>query len=66
MSVADPNTWYLVKCTDCGKPLKVLGQPPKTPLCLHCDIIRFAPDAIRDSIRATLAPIPEDEGTIQR
>jgi hypothetical protein len=60
MSGADPNTWYLVACTDCQRPLKVRGQPPKAPICLHCDIIRFAPADQRDSIRAALAPIPED------
>jgi hypothetical protein len=58
---ADPKTWYLVTCTDCGKPLKVLGAPPEKPICLHCDIIRAAPEENRDRIRETLRPLPEEE-----
>jgi hypothetical protein len=57
---ADPKTWYLVTCTDCGKPLKVLGAPPAKPICLHCDIIRAAPEEMRESIRDALRPLPED------
>lgn len=53
----DPNAWYRVTCTDCGKPLKARGAPPLTPICLHCDIIRAAPAESRDRIRATLRPL---------
>jgi hypothetical protein len=54
-------TWSLVACVDCAKPLKVRGTPPAQPLCLHCDIIRAAPADIRERIRNTLAPLPEQE-----
>jgi hypothetical protein len=54
-SIADPNTWYAVACSDCAKPLKALGQPPDKPICLHCSVIRFAPEAMREQIRASLA-----------
>ena len=54
---ADPNTWYVVACVDCAKPLKVLGAPPEKPICLHCDIVRAAPEPDRDMIRRTLQPL---------
>jgi hypothetical protein len=53
-------SWYLTACIDCGKELKSLGAPPAKPICLHCDLVRYAPDAIRDLIRRTLGPVPED------
>jgi hypothetical protein len=53
--------WYVTACIDCGKPLKSHGEPPAQPICLHCDIIRFAPEEIRERIRETLRPLPEPE-----
>jgi hypothetical protein len=55
----DPNAWYLVVCIDCGKGLKVRGQAPDKPICLHCDLIRAAPQTMREEIRRVLAPVPE-------
>lgn len=59
--IADPKAWYLCSCVDCGKVLKVQGQPPHTPVCLHCNVIRYAPEALRAEIRRTLTPLPEDK-----
>jgi hypothetical protein len=50
----------LVKCVDCAKDLVAHGAPPEKPICLHCDIVRAAPEAMRDLIRKTLQPLPED------
>jgi hypothetical protein len=56
----NPSAWYLVACIDCGKPLKAQGQPPEKPICLHCDVVRAAPEESRERIRATLAPVGDD------
>lgn len=61
--IDDLKAWYLCACGDCGKMLKVQGQPPDHPLCLHCDVIRAAPEAQRAELRRTLAPIPEETDT---
>jgi hypothetical protein len=60
---ANQTSWYLVHCVDCDKPLKAQGTPPEKPICLHCDIIRAAPEAMRELIRKTLQPIPDGEAT---
>lgn len=49
---------YIVHCIDCAKPLTSTGTPPAKPICLHCDIIRFAPESLREQVRAALAPVP--------
>ena len=59
MPLPDASTWYLCACIDCAKQLKVLGAPPEKPICLHCDVIRAAPEDLRERIRATLRPVEE-------
>jgi hypothetical protein len=59
----DPSGLYLCHCIDCAKPLRARGQPPAQPICRHCDIIRAAPDRMRETIRRTLLPLPDGEAT---
>lgn len=54
MADFDPQTWYLVRCIDCAKDLRVRGEPPDKPICLHCSLLRHAPEATRATLRATL------------
>jgi len=61
--VADLSGLYLCHCVDCGKPLKARGQPPAEPICRHCDIIRAAPEGMRETIRRTLQPLPDGDAT---
>jgi hypothetical protein len=58
MADANEAAWYLCNCIDCGKQLKARGTPPEQPICLHCSIVRAAPEDSRDRIRETLRPIP--------
>lgn len=63
--MVDAAAWYLCECIDCGKPLKAQGAPPERPICLHCDIVRIAPEDMRAIIRATLGPVPGGEVTTE-
>jgi hypothetical protein len=63
--LSDAAAWYLCNCIDCGKQLKAQGTPPERPICLHCDIVRAAPEHMRAIIRATLQPIAGEEAALE-